>query len=404
MHILVLDTIHGGNEIGEAFAAQGHSVVMVDVYRGTTPWEYENAVHQKFDLTVSPVHLDPHHLLLKNKNPVITHHEAVRMLLGDTVPKLMVEITGTRGKTTTAHALASLLPGEGVLHTSAGTYKYPGKIFLGKKSITPASVLTAVKYAREINGWLIVEESLGVTGAGTLAIITSGEDYSFASGKKSALFEKLASMKNARQILAAPGIKTNYPNVIGADTLASCDNLRCNIEYHGTKFIIENPLCLIPAYRSAIQLAAAAAVIMHFDPTPLTSFKALEGRMSLHQVQGLTIIDNSNSGTNVETTLCAARYARRSAMVDDLTLVIGSVEGDGAVCEGFSAEQIKYAISALHPDKIIWIGEFPGPGTEMYRELKPEIDAFCKTLEEGRNLAIQTTIKGSVVLAVKTWR
>ena len=33
MQILVLDTIHGGIEIGEAFVSLGHDVDMVDVYR-----------------------------------------------------------------------------------------------------------------------------------------------------------------------------------------------------------------------------------------------------------------------------------------------------------------------------------------------------------------------------------
>ena len=34
MNILVLDTIHGGKAIGEAFASRGDHVDCVDVYRG----------------------------------------------------------------------------------------------------------------------------------------------------------------------------------------------------------------------------------------------------------------------------------------------------------------------------------------------------------------------------------
>ena len=34
MDLLVLDTIHGGKEIGNALIAAGHHVDMVDVYRG----------------------------------------------------------------------------------------------------------------------------------------------------------------------------------------------------------------------------------------------------------------------------------------------------------------------------------------------------------------------------------
>ena len=404
MHILVLDTIHGGKEIGEAFAAAGHDVDMVDVYRGTTPGAEKEAKKQEYDLIVSPVHLDPDHPLIKKADTVISHHEAVRLLLGDNVPVPMVEITGSRGKTVTAYAIASLLPGKGVLHTSVGTYSYPGKTLLWKKSITPASVLAAAKYAREMKGWLIVEESLGVTGAGTLAIITSDEDYSFASGKKYALAEKLASARQVKQLLVAEGVRTSHPGVIHVEDVVHCTDMTCDVERDGMKFHLTNPLFLLPPYRSAGQLAAAAAMLLHVDPTPLSTFAALPGRMSVHHVRDLIIIDNANSGTNVATTLCAARYARYCARMNDLTLVIGKMEGDGAVCEGFSPEQIKYAISRVHPDSVIWVGEFPKPGTELYRELKREIDAVCPTLEEGKNIAVRRAKKGSIVLAVKTWR
>jgi UDP-N-acetylmuramyl pentapeptide synthase len=404
MHILVLDIIHGGKVIGEAFAAAGHTVDMVDVYRGTTPGAYKNAENRDYDLIVSPVHLDPDHPLLKKTGTIITHHEAVRLLLEDRVPSLMIEITGSRGKTTTAHALASILPGKGVLHTSTGTYSYPGKTLLWKKSITPASVLSAVNYAREMGGWLVAEESLGVTGAGNLAIITSDEDYSFASGKKSALAEKLASAQHAKQLLVTEGITTNHRRGIHVEDVVHCEDMKCDVVRDGMKFPMTNPLFILPPYRSALKLAAAAAVILRIDPAPLSTFAALPGRMSVQHVRDLIIVDNANSGTNVATTLCAARYARHCAKMNELILVIGTVEGDGAVCEGFSAEQIKYAISRVHPDNVIWVGKFPEPGTDLHCELAPGIDSVCATLKEGQDLAIRKAKKGSIVLSVKTWR
>ncbi|MHB8163056.1 MAG: coenzyme F430 synthase, partial [Methanoregula sp.] len=161
MYILVLDTIHGGREIGDRYAGQGHVVDVVDVYTGTTPETAENARTRKYDLIVAPVHLDPGHSLLQNRDtPIITHHEAVHRLLGKNLPYPIIEITGARGKTTTAHAIAYLLSGNGVLHTSTGTFSYPTKDFLGKRSITPASVLDAVKHANLMNGWLVAEISL----------------------------------------------------------------------------------------------------------------------------------------------------------------------------------------------------------------------------------------------------
>ena len=71
---------------------------------------------RRYDLLVAPVHLDPGYPLLSTiQAPRITHHLAVRMLLAGKTPRPMIEVTGARGKTTTAHAIAHGLEGPGVL-------------------------------------------------------------------------------------------------------------------------------------------------------------------------------------------------------------------------------------------------------------------------------------------------
>jgi UDP-N-acetylmuramyl pentapeptide synthase len=405
MHILVLDTIHGGKEIGDTYADAGNVVDVVDVYTGTTPETMENSKKKTYDLIAAPVHLDPDHILLSNRStPVITHHEAVRQLLGEKLPVPMIEITGAMGKTTTAYALAHILPGNGVLHTSAGTYAYPTKKFLWKRSITPASVLTAVRYANQHSGWLVAECSLGVTGAGDLAIITSAEDYSFAAGKKNAIKEKIASLTHSKRILVAEGISCESGNVMHIEDIARCDGMNCTVELDGNCFVLTNPLFSLPPYRTPLMLAAAAAMMLNVDPTPLNNFTALPGRMSVSHEKALIIVDMANSGTNIATTECAARYARHLAGTSELTLVIGQVEGDGAVCEGFSFDQIISAIEKVCPIKVIWVGQIPDPVSEDYRSVQDIINAHCTTFDEGRKAAIEKTDKGSIVLAVKTWR
>ena len=405
MQILVLDTIHGGREIGDRYASQGHDVDVVDVYKGSTPALAEMAITRTYDLIIAPVHLDPAHLLLANRHaPVISHHEAVRRLLGDALPVTMIEITGTRGKTTTAHALAHLLPGKGVLHTSTGTYSYPAKDLLEKRSITPASVLSAVDAASKMHGWLVAELSLGVTGAGDLAIITSAECYPFAAGKKQALPEKIASARKAKHLLVADGIVCDHGNVVHVEDVARCKGMNCTVEWGGKRIVLTNPLFSLPPYRLPLMLAAAAAIILKMDPTPLNHFAALPGRMSVSHEKDLIIVDNANSGTNAATTLCAARYARYLAGTGDLTLVIGQVEGDGKVCEGFSFGQILDAIESVHPRNLIWVGRLPDPDSELFRSVQMDIDAHCTTFNEGRRAAVEKTERGSIILAVKTWR
>ena len=405
MHILVLDTIHGGREIGKTYADEGNVVDVVDLYNCTTPETLENSKSRTYDLIVAPVHMDPDHPLLSNRStPVITHHEAVRRLLSEKLPVPMIEITGAQGKTTTAYALAHILPGNGVLHTSAGTYSFPTKNLLWKRSITPASVLAAVRYANRHLGWLVAEISLGVTGAGDLAIITSAEDYSFAAGKKSAIKEKIDSLTYAKRILVADGISCEYENVVHIGDIARCNGINCTVEWDGNYFFLTNPLFSLPPYRTPLMLAAAAATMLNVDPTPLNDFAALPGRMSVSHEKGLLIVDNANSGTNVATTECAARYARHLARTNELTLVIGQVKGDGAVCEGFSFDQIISAIEKVRPAKVIWVGRIPDPVSDDYRSVQNIINAHCTTFDESRKASIEKTDKGSIVLAVKTWR
>ena len=406
MRILVLDTIHGGKQISRAFSARGDTVDLVDVYRGETAVDVKTALSRTYDLIVAPVHLDPDNPLLRHAEaPVISHHEAVRQLLGDDIPKPMIEITGARGKTTTAHALASLLPGKGILHTSNGTFRFPEKSWISRSSITPGSVLEVVRLAKEIHGWLIVEESLGVTGAGTLAILTSNEDYSFASGKKTAVKAKLASAKHCRHLLLAENIRAGFQDgVVHIEDIASCDGTECTLTFDGKTLRFSSPLLALPAYNEPIMLAAAAALMLGEDPSPLSSFAALTGRMSVSYEQDLVVVDNANSGTNVATTIDAARYARSTAASEDMTLVIGQQEGDGAVCDGFAQDQVLAAIEAIRAQRLIWVGRLPKPGTDEYNRLAPLLTAHARTLDEGYSLARKKTVRGSIVLAVKMWR
>ncbi len=406
MHVLVLDTIHGGKTISEAFSSLGDQVDLVDVYRGESAIDVPTALSRNYDVIVAPVHLDPDHPLLKHaRAPVITHHEAVRLLLGNDLPEPMIEITGSRGKTTTAHALASLMPGKGILHTSTGTFRFPEKNWISRSSITPGSVLMAVKLAREIHGWLIVEESLGVSGAGTLAIITSDEDYLFAAGKKCAIKAKVASAKHCRHLLLAEHIQADYSDgAVHIEEVASCEGTECTIILNGRSCRITNPLLALPAYHDSMMLAATAALMLGFDPSPLTSFAALTGRMSVGYEKDVFVVDNANSGTNFVTTVDASRYARSTTERQEITLVIGQQEGDGAVCEGFAYDQILAAVETIHPVHLIWVGRFPDPGTEEYRRLGPMVTAHVPTLEAGYAIARQKTDRGSIVLAVKTWR
>ena len=403
MRVLVLDTIHGGGELAEAFALAGHTVDAVDVYRGTTPHAADQAKKTTYDLVATPVHLDPAHPLLAGRTEqVITHHEAVRRLLAGKTPHPLIEITGAQGKTTTAHALSHVLAGPGVLHTSTGTYAMPGGRLLFKKSITPATVLDAAKEACALPGWLVAEESLGVTDAGDLAIITSSSDYRCAAGKKSALAAKVASAQKSPHLLCAPGVPLQaHPEAVMLDDVASISGDRCSISVAGRSGSFVSPLLALPGYRVPLALAGTAALLLGQNPVLLSSFPGVPGRMEVRREQGIVVIDNANSGTNAETTIEAARYARACSGSLEITLAIGTVKGDGAVCEGFPGDQIFSAIRIIRPRTLIWVGDLPEEAG--YPDM-PAIDAVCPTLKEAERCALERTRAGAIVLAVKTWR
>ncbi|HNB03319.1 MAG TPA: coenzyme F430 synthase, partial [Methanoregulaceae archaeon] len=142
MRILVIDTIHGGLDIARYLNVRGHFTDVVDVYRGNVGIDAATAAERSYDLAIAPVHLDPWHPLLQSLTvPVISHHDAVRWIIGKDRPAPFIEITGARGKTTTACALAHVMKGPGILHTSRGTYRFPEKDLIWKKSITPTSLV-----------------------------------------------------------------------------------------------------------------------------------------------------------------------------------------------------------------------------------------------------------------------
>ncbi|MDN5340473.1 MAG: coenzyme synthetase [Euryarchaeota archaeon] len=385
MRILVLDTIHGGAELAGALRGAGHQVDEVDVYRGQAGIPIEEALGRTYDLVTAPVHLDPDHPLLRRHGPAVSHHEMVKRVLDGRLPHPFIEITGARGKTTTAHALAALLPGPGILHTSTGTYRYPERELLWKRSITPASLIPAVREAERIGGWLVAEESLGVAAAGDVAVLTSPDDYPVAAGKKSAIAEKCRLLSRARTVVLPPGI--DLPGAVAADSMVSFEGRTCRYAGNGISGSFENPLSLLPGYQTPLALAAAAACVLGVDPAPLGRFAALPGRMAARWEGDILIVDNANSGTNMATTIEAARYARELSGNAPLTLVIG--EEARAICEGFSKNEILRTVSTVAPAKTVYVGE----------------GYVAATLDAGLDAARAITpAAGAIVLAVKTWR
>ncbi|MEM2124570.1 MAG: coenzyme F430 synthase [Methanolinea sp.] len=400
MRVLVLDTIHGGKEIAQALAERGHAVDMVDVYRGQEGISPSIALRGEYDLVVAPVHLDPSHPLLRDLHaPVISHHQAVKWILGKDAPPLLVEVTGARGKTTTACALAHVLRGPGILHTSRGTVLLPEGQVVGRGGITPAALIGPALLARSQDRWLVAEISLGFIGLGRLGILTSGETYRFAGGKRDALTEKLRSGDALPAVVTPPGTGEAW-NRVPANRIATASGRTCRYSWEGIEGSYENPLLGTGAYCEPLLLATAAACILGIDPSPLSDFSPLEGRKVVSREGDLLVVDDSNSGTCGKTARDAISIARAIGGKDaPLTLVIGKERG--AICEGFPPGEIASVAREESPDRIVLVGDYD-PST-----VAPHAGGGVRvagTLAEGREIAMQSPAGSIVVLAVKTWR
>lgn len=402
MQILVLDTIHGGAIIARALQDRGHSVDIVDVYRGNVGITPDEAAQGTYDLTIAPVHLDPAYPLLQRiRSPVISHHQAVKWILGPEVPRPFIEITGARGKTTTAHALAHVMGGPGILHTSKGTIEYPARVIHNNPGITPASLIGAVTLARSIEGWVIAEISLGFSGSGQLGILTSRETYPFAAKQKDALSEKVRSGRSLPRVILTPGMHRDGHG-IPADEIVQVEGDTCRFGWEGIQGEFRSPLFVYEAYRTPLILAVAAACVLGIDPTPLASFTPLEGRLAVSRIGDTIVVDDANSGTCAATARQAIGIARQeSGCRDPLTLVIG--KEDGAICEGFPAEDILAVIREEVPERVILVGKDYESGIPGLARQNIRI-SYCDTLAEGKTLALEDTYGGMVVLAVKAWR
>jgi UDP-N-acetylmuramoylalanine-D-glutamate ligase len=397
MRLLVLDTIHGGRELAGYLREQGHFVDAVDVYRNSSVIDAETALHRDYDLVIAPVHLPARHPLLKGLTvPVISHHQAVRWILGNRVPSPMVEITGMRGKTTTASAFTELMDGPGILNISAGMFRYPEKEKIGPGSITPAAIVHASREALRIGGWLVAEISLGFIGSGDLGILTSKDDYLIAGKTRHAFLEKVRSGQGMAPLVVAPAI--SMPGALSCTDVVAIDGDSCSCLKQRDSMGFRNPLLLLDAYRTPLMLAAAAGCLLSRDISRLSSFKAIPGRMSSSWEGDVLTVDNSNSGTNAEGACTAAEYARKICGDVPLVMVIGKEVG--AVCEGFPATDVETAIRKIKPQHAIIVGEsyerIAAPeGTALYR---------ARTLAEGLDKARSSASRGCIVLAVKCWR
>ncbi len=404
--VAVLDLTHGGAVIARKLAGIAASVAGIDVYKTMLPEELEALESEgirtsqvplpssDFDILIAPVHLDPDYPMLaaasSDNIPVISHHDAAGELLkGALEDSTVIEITGTRAKTSTSILLGEILSRTKtvVTHTSRGLEDWSDRrVIKNGLSITPASILSAVDSVNESGikpDIFIFEVSLGGTGSADIGVITTiADDYRIANKTKPASDAKRSMILNAK-----PGSSL----VINHDALRSFGacrrdiriisfsdsvNAAANVYYeklgsdggiisyflngrHGRIKISASPDYDMISYKTAFVCATAVALVMDAEPhqieQSLREFKGVHGRMRKMNLAGRILIDNSNSGLNIRSSEKALEYARTEE--GRIVMVLG--EEAQEVCEGLDPAGVSRFIdkhlSEIHA--LVLVGE-----------------------------------------------
>jgi len=432
-NVAVLDTIHGGKAICRKLREMDAGAVAIDIYQEVSPPD----VIDQFDIVVAPIHaatplIERARLL---KIPVMTHHKVVGDILRESnalSDKLVFEITGVRGKTTVSLLLAGLYSDKQLLllsSTGLEIYDRGNCIAKEKLSITPASMLTAIDTidVRQLNpDVLIFEVSLGGAGVADIGIITSLlPEYRIASNSRSSTEAKLQMVSNAKKgSLIVAGSCEGDTELLSVHC-NSFGKRGSNVSYDDGKSkdrtmkavydqlmtidgsFISGEIAFTSAehydldsYANSILCFITAALSANSDPkkiaSTLTTFKGIEGRMSLARVKNRLLIDNSNSGLTPALARHAITYGLEFKKRGNKAVLIIGEEAHN-VCEGMNPEEVALISLDSTLDGVILVGE------RMHSKRSRVIQAA--SLETALSKALGLTKEGDIIIScVKKWR
>jgi UDP-N-acetylmuramyl pentapeptide synthase len=429
-NVAVLDTIHGAREICKKLREIGAAAIAINIYHNTpTP-----DVIDSFDVVITPVHA--HTALVERAQtldiPVLTHHQAVGQLVRQSEvlnDALVFEVTGVKGKTSTAALLSNAYADRKLLTlTSLGLEVSENGRYIAKKrlSITPASILTAIDLAKEFDfdpEVYIFEVSLGGTGLADINIITTLlPEYEIAQHTKTSTLAKLQMITNAKAsscliapIKAAPLIKQNcclntfgdgsanvrYESTRGNEaTIAYSDLERMD----GSLASGEIHFALtgyfdFTSYENSLLSFTAAALSANLSPETISShlshFKGVLGRMAAATLNGRFLIDNSNSGLDELSIKQAIQYGLTFKKAGHKVVLIIGMEAN--VCEGIATEALVSLTESDALDHVVFV-------SDQVQTLREGI-VQTNNLESALRKALELTNANDVIIScVKMWR
>ncbi|MEM2943900.1 MAG: coenzyme F430 synthase [Methanomassiliicoccales archaeon] len=383
MKVLVMDATHGGFSVAHEYEKRGAEVTLVDCYgTGTEMLEAEArkaGVHivRKtpegfFDLVVSPIHCPDHFLKGATWEKKITTHQAVGELCS--FKSRIVEVTGTKGKTTTSHLIAHLLRSQGrrvLMLSSAGIVLYDDgqtKILKREASIAPTTILEVANMNVEFDVG-VFEVSLGGTSNADTGVITTIENnYPIAAGTRKAYDGKVQMVQNSKNTLvirkAEEGIWTSQARQgLKIVTFGAGGDVEVRIVSKlllGSKTKVEilfgkdcrvtadlSSRFIAPAYVPSISAAAAVAFDFGLEVDDigrsLSSFDGVQGRAEISCHKNSWIIRDRNPGVSAASIGYLLECMKSYSDLKKISLVVEPVSK--RVCEKLDVSEIEKIIS-----------------------------------------------------------
>lgn len=366
-------------------------------------------------IVIAPVHMPP----LFDVD--YTHHEFTGYLIkrfkeNNNFNFPIIEVTGVKGKTTTATLINDILSNKNrLILTSRGlfynTFKESTQL-ITDISITPASIIQSLNKANDNNlldsvDYFISEVSLGITSNCDIGVLTNiVENYPIAKGTSNASDAKKSIFTSNKIICDKTAYKNYYSDqtsdnvylVSLNDTNSNIYTTNINYDIKSTSFKVHyNDKCkkiefniscfaLTDYYITNILYAINVALLLNIPINTIEKNikKALpiSGRGSYRYIKDKLILEDINPGLNTASiTKCVSNLSKYS---NDFILIIG---GDyGITCEEIDESKLINYINSLNKKQdIIFAGEV---GLSLYNTISNHKYIYKNTLQNAINYAL----------------
>ncbi len=396
LKVLVLDLTHGGEVLTKEYLRRGHAVTAVDIYRTASDATrsalseagarvLDAAPAERFDLGVVPVHCPQRYIGPAVIDRTITAHQAVGELAEFPFP--VVEVTGTRGKTSTCHVLAHVLSrvGRSVLLLSSKGLSLVGEreseVLRDRVSIAPPTILSISNEGHRADIG-VFEVSLGGTGLASVSVITGlGDNYPIAAGTRRAFDGKVQMARTARVLVCPAEERDLWSSHVPSDTeivtfgesgdvqVSFPESLRLGsacpltVRWEGNERKVSLPSTfLAPGYSTALACALATARALGSDMESaidsLSAFNGVRGRGEVLKEPNSFLIKERNPGVSAPSIRWNVDVLTQRYGQDDIGVVLDPV--NTKVCEKLDLSEVQRVLGDDPAVKGLYIMNMPG--------------------------------------------